>query len=462
MHHVRFQASEGETIGKADFPDYQKRWLPRIKKKYPMAYSDLYLPTPQHVTVFASGQQVQDSDRSQQLKAGERRINARVSLPVNDNPKHVYPMPYSVETEANLKRVLPSEASSKDLALAQSLLHSNLAPTTRRSLKSIEKTLLSLFPERNIFKDPRPGDRALLLVRLVERKPNLAQSTQARYAKAYNSILLDKGITPPSETLVFKRFLNGLKNQNHNPRETAKIPARQAHTKQSLTLVAHALAAMGPQDKGLWHELRVQAIFTAALIAFWACARLSDLCGANANGYSLRTTLLEKDLTLMTEDNRVIGLEVFFGSEKITQLAGSRVQLPRIPDGPLKNLCPVRAYIRYQKMKAHLRQSLEAPWLIDHDGRPISHTSLTRLLDHATETVYSDSSLLHVLRKLRGHSFRAALPTHMQAMGDQLSDEEKQFMGRWLSSSAYSLYCKDKTQVRFSTAQAVVNHLSVL
>ena len=179
-----------------------------------MTYSDLYLPTPQHVTVFASGQQVQDSDRSQQLKAGERRINARVSLPVNDNPKHVYPMPYSVETEANLKRVLPSEASSKDLALAQSLLHSNLAPTTRRSLKSIEKTLLSLFPERNIFKDPRPGDRALLLVRLVERKPNLAQSTQTRYAKAYNSILLDKGITPPSETPVFKRFLNGLKNDS--------------------------------------------------------------------------------------------------------------------------------------------------------------------------------------------------------------------------------------------------------
>ena len=449
----------GETILYKDFAEYKIRWLPRIRKNHPMKFPDLIIPVPQYATLYNSYQQVQDSERSQQLRAGEKRINSKVCLPVTDNPKHVYSVPYSFETETNLRRVLPPEADDNDLARAQSLLHSNLAPSTRRTLKSIEKTLLALFPERNIFQDPRPGDRSLLLVRLTQRKPDLAQSTQTKYVKAYNSILLNKGIKPPPETHIFKRFLTGHMNQKHNPREAAKAQVRQAHTKQSLTLLTHAFAMMGPQERNLWHTLRVQAVFTASLIAFWACARLSDLCGANTKGYSLRTTLLEKDLSLMTENNKVIGLEVFFGSEKVTQLAGSRVQLPKIPDGPLQALCPVRAYIRYQEMKARLRQTTEAPWLVDHDGRPISHQSLTRLMDLAVETIYSDPRLLHVLRKLRGHSFRAALPTHMQSMGDQLTDEERQFMGRWLTGTAYSLYCKDKTQIRFTAAQAVIGHL---
>ena len=457
MHHITVEAQRGERI--QDFTRYEEKWDERCKTEIEYKLPDLILPAPPTVSLFYSVEQRNRYLVDRRLTKGEKRVNATTCLKVSDTSKHVYPMTYSLDVESNLRQGLPSESISPDLSLAQSLLKSNLAKSTRTTLTSIERTLTKLIPERPIFKDPRPGDKDLLLLRLIRLKPHLAPATMVRYASSYNSILLDKGLSPPRDTPLFKRLVTGLTNQKHNPRVVAEAPIREAHTKESLSMLAHALASMGSQGHQLWNDLRVQAVFTASLIAFWACARLSDLCGASTTAYSIRTTLLEKDLSLMVENNKVIGLEIFFGSEKVTQLAGSRVQLPRIPDGPLQKLCPVRAYVTYQRMKLQLHQAPEAPWLIDFNGKPIPHRSLTRFLDLAIETIYSGTAHLHVLRKLRGHSFRAALPTHMQSMGEELSDEEKLFMGRWLTDNAYRLYCKNKTQNRFFTAQAVARHL---
>ena len=160
----------------------------------------------------------------------------------------------------------------------------------------------------------------------------------------------------------------------------------------------------------------------------------------------------------MKENGKVVGLEVFFGSEKVPHLAGSRVQLPKIPLGNLQQLCPVAAYIKYQKMKQSLKPRASAPWLIDAGGQPILQRNLTAWLDLAIEKTFGNTQQIHYLRKLRGHSFRAALPTLMQNMGDTLTAEEKKLMGRWLSDSAYQFYCKNKTS-RMHAAKRVINNL---
>ena len=80
-------------------------------------------------------------------------------------------------------------------------------------------------------------------------------------------------------------------------------------------------------------------------------------------------------------------------------------------------------------------------------------------MDLAIEHVYQDSLYIDALRRLRGHSFRSALPTHMQAMGEELTLEEKKLMGRWFTEQAYALYCKDKTQNRLNIAHIVAKHL---
>ena len=452
-------AGRGEVIG--DYDKYAEKWLTRCAKESEFPIPDLVLPCPTNVTIFSNAKQRDAHLLNDKLVKGEKWINNRTRLHVSDTSKHEYPVPFSSHTENNLKRRLPGEASSPDLDLAQSLLHSNLAKSTRKVMSSIERTLTSLVPERDIFQNPHPGDKELLLLRLVQHKPGMSYKSQIKYANTYNSILLDRGITPPPESPIFKRLKTGLENRQHNPRKAAEVPRRQAHTRETILLLSHALGQMGPRKHGLWDELRVQAVFTSALIAFWACARLSDLCGADATGYSVRTTLLEKDCSLIFEDNKVIGLELFFGSEKVPQALGSRVQLPKIPPGPMENLCPVRAYIRYQKLKMKLSPQPDAPWLIDSDGKPISHRSLTRLMDLAVEKSFSSTNLIHYLRKLRGHSFRSALPTCMQAMSSEFTKEEKLMMGRWFTDQAYALYCKDKVRNRLSVAQAVAKHLEL-
>ena len=420
------------------------------------------LPTPSNISLCKDLKQYRAFKEHRRITKGERAINNKARVLVTNTSKHDYHVPYDYHTECNLKESLPTEAGDSDLALAQSLLHSNLAASTRKNMKSIEKTFKALVPERPIFEDPKPGDKDLVFLRLIQKKPHLALQTKLQYIKSFNSLLLDKGINPEPDSPLFQRLKIGLKNKNFNAREKDKAPKRQAHTKETISMVAHALAQMVSVTEHPWDKLRVQAVFTACLIAFWGCARLSDLCGAGSSSYSLRTTLLEKDLRLMTKDNKVTGLELFFGSEKVQQAAGNRVQLPRMSNGPLAKLCPVRAYVAYQRMKMKLRPTAEAPWLIDYNGLPMTQRSLNALIDVAITKVYGDSEHMHFLKKLRGHSFRAALPTHMQTMGETFTSEEKRLMGRWRSESSYQLYCKNKTNSRLSIAKTVAAHLGNL
>ena len=155
----------------------------------------------------------------------------------------------------------------------------------------------------------------------------------------------------------------------------------------------------------------------------------------------------------------MVGLEIFFGSEKVAQQAGSRVQLPRIPEGPLQQLCPVMAYAKYQQMKKHLNPRPSAPWLIDSTAKPMLQPALLNHMDYAIEKVYGNTKYMHFLKKLWGHSFRAALPTHMQNKLDIFSKEERKLMGRWLSDKGFQAYCKDATNNRLNIAQLVLDTL---
>ena len=455
MHHFWYEGLRGEVI--RDIDDYTQLYPDRIKKEVPPKTPELKLVAPPGAEYFPSIARYTQKKEHNRLVTGERWINSRVKTVMTHATKHHGHVPACTQTHTNIQRQLPPETAPADLDLAQTLLKSNLARNTRKHNNSVQRSLAAMIPERDIFADPKPGDKELLALRLMQNKPHLESSSLKQYLKTYNSILLDKGWDSPTDTHLFKRILKGHENRNFNPREKAAQPKRQAHTTETLALLAHALNAMGPTNGGPWQQLRIQALFTAAMTAFWACARLSDLCGAEKTSYSTSTTLLEKDFTLMYDNGQIIGLEIFFGSEKVPHLEGSRVQLPKIPPGPLQQLCPVAAYLRYQKLKKILRPQASAPWLIDSDGQPILQRNLTAWYDAAVERTFGSTALIHILRKLRGHSFRSALPTQMQAMA--LTPEEKKLMGRWLSDEAYRLYCKNKTNNRMSIAQQVINSL---
>ena len=185
------------------------------------------------------------------------------------------------------------------------------------------------------------------------------------------------------------------------------------------------------------------------------------MVGSQRNNYSIRTTLLEQDLTLMKDkSNKVVGLEIFFSSEKVPKEYGSRVQLPLVNQDNLKSICPVRAYIKYQEMKSHLNQQSFSPWLIDFNGKPIIQSNLVKLIKRAVNETFRNTMNETALKDLHGHSFRSALPTELQFMRSSLSEEERKMLGRWLSTPAFLRYCKDKTNARFDTAIIVNQELS--
>ena len=459
IHYMRCEGLRGEKIPNMD--SYIEKWVPRLKKEASFKIPVLRLVVPDGEHLYPTMEHFLTQKEHNRIAAGEpasKRINSKVTLVATNKTKHDHALPLCPTIRSNIMGKLPSETKDLDLDLAQNLLQSNLARSTRKHNNSVQKTLSAMIPERNLFTHPKPGDKELLLLRLTRLKPHLATSTIEQYLKTYNSILLDKGLESSPDSALLQKMRRGLRNKDFNPRLTAQKPKRQAHTTETLSLLTHALASMGPRKQGPWEELRVQALFTAALIAFWGCARLSDLCGAQPSEYSMKTTLLEKDFSLMYENGKVTGLEIFFGSEKVQRLNGSRVQLPKIPQGPLQKLCPVNAYLQYQKLKRPLRPRASAPWLIDHTGKPILQRNLTPYFDQAINKTFGHTKHIQFLRKLRGHSFRAALPTHMQAMGEELTPEEKKLMGRWLSEAAYRRYCKNKTS-RLNTAKLVVNNL---
>ena len=161
----------------------------------------------------------------------------------------------------------------------------------------------------------------------------------------------------------------------------------------------------------------------------------------------------------MKDGNRVIGLEIHFKAEKVAKDMGSRVQLPRVVGGPLEQLCPVLAYQRYQSLKAEFNQCPQAPWLIDSNGKPITQQALLRLINTAVDQAFGGTHHKEYLQKLKGHSFRMALPTHMQEMAAALTKAERKMMGRWASDEAYQRYCKDIRGPRYNTAKKVIAHL---
>ena len=458
-HHIRCEGLRGIRFTAKDIQAYIAKWPERIKDEKAFGRPDLILPRPVDVMVHTSPQTLMAGNEHSRLEKGELHINDHIKMKVTDTSKHHTTAPFSKEVDRNLKHVFPVEATPQDRKVAQLMIRSNLATSTRKSMQTAEKTLRALIPKRDVFKRPRKGDKGLLLVKLMNQRSDLSDATKLGYIKFYGSILHDKGLQPPLDCPLYTRISTGLRKRMHDPRRKEENIKREAYSIESLKAAAHAIAKMASLPHKPWDALRVQAVYTAMVIAFWACARTRDLCGAGKNTYSTRTTLCEQDLTLMQEGDQVIGLEIHFKAEKVAKAMGSRVQLPRVKGGPLERLCPVLAYQRYQRLKSNFNQRPQAPWLIDNTGKPIQQHNLLRLINTAIDRVFGDTHHKEYLQKLKGHSFRMALPTHMQEMAATLTKAERKMMGRWASDEAYQRYCKDLKGPRYNTAKKVISHL---
>ena len=456
LFHITGEAFRGTELKIRDVNDYSETWKAITLKEKDPPNLTMWLPEAQSYSIYASVAEKERHDHHQGLWKGEEiRINSLVTMTATATTKHHNKVPLCPKLRNSLKERLPAETNAHELDLAQALIRSNLAETSRKSMNTAKRALQKLIPERDIFNNPEPEDKGLLLLRLSGKK--LAPSTKLQYMKWYNCIFRDFGQEPPPSTLLYNRLAGGLTKLQMDPRGACKKKKRAAYSVQTLRMVGHALAQMR-KAKNPWGPIKTQAIYTAVLIAFWACARTADLCGAKPDHYSKKTTLLERDVTRIIEGSEVEGLQLFFKAEKVPKKEGSIVQLPMVKDGPLTDLCPVAAYLRYQELKKPLAPHKKAPWLIGDDGKPITQNQFLKAIERALKTTYENTKYAPLMKALKGHSLRAGLPSHMQEMADVLTADERRLMGRWLSEAAHKLYCKNKAKARYRIAQKVIRH----
>ena len=460
-YHATYDGFRGDTFKASGLGTYDVSWEEKTKAEKPFKpFPLLVVFNADNHTFFDSPADMKAYEAHLRLEQGEVvRINRSTSMTRTSHSKYSKQPPFSPALHSTLKASLPPEATPSDLQTAQILLHSNLAQSTRKAMSTAERTLKSLIPSRDVFTNPHPEDKGLLLLKLKSAKPNLSPSTMLQYVKYYACILRDNGIEPPPDTFLYIRLASGLRKLTLDPAQNVKAAKkRAAYSTHTLRLAASAVAKKCKTRGGPWDELLVQALYTAMLIAFWACARTSELCGASKASYSPKTTLLERDVKLLKVDNETV-LELFFKSEKVIKESGSRVQLPMIPHGSNLDLCPVRAYQRYQTLKRRLRPAPDAPWLIDGKGRPLTQKAFTALVHKAIENEYANSKHSKLMAALKGHSFRAGLPTTMEEISATMTTEEMKMMGRWASEAAYQRYCKGRLNKRLPVAKKVLAQL---
>ena len=459
LYHVTSTGYQGEQLELAKVGNYSGNWLKNLRQRPETQYPIMWLPKLQTYRMYDKLEDKERALEQQEAETGKvQRINSKYKMRVTNATKYHSKAPLTEELRKTLRESMPPETDEGELDIAQGLMNSNLAPSTRKTMKAVENKLQSLIPGRDIFQDPLPGDKSLLIVRL-SKDGKLANSTILQYMRWYGSIFRDKGREPPPETFHYERLAGGVTKAKLDPEGKQKKTKREAYSVTKLRLLGHALSKMEKSNEKAWGRIQTQGIFAATLIAFWACARTADLCGAQKDTYSKKTTLLERDFRLMKKDGKVEGLEVFFKCGKVYKEKGSKVQLPMVADGNLTDLCPVAAYLQYQEAKSALKPRQDAPWLINDKGKPLTQQAFTNAIKTAIETTYKDTEIAPLMEALKGHSFRAALPTEIQKMAEALTPEESRLMGRWLTEAAHQRYCKDEAGARYKVARKLLNRL---
>ena len=342
----------------------------------------------------------------------------------------------------NLAKNLPPEATEDDLLALHNAMQSSLASNTKSSIKSILRKFEKLIPERDVILNPHPGDRDLLFARLLQ-DPGCKPATAIQYMKSYNTILQTHGSKPPPVSDSFLRAKKGQLNCSRRPLAdaAASVTARKAYSIESLRLLSIAIGKM----KGEWCEYLQQAVLTIGLIAFWGRFRINELLQSTVHTTKLEDALLLSDVVTLKEGKKGSRyLRVWLRKEKAAaEQCGSLVEIPLLPK-ELKDVCPVRAYANYIRLRKNLANPSNPDGgneedqfelaFIRPDGRPLTIANFRKFVKTAIAKLPNLTK--DQFTNLTNHSFRSGVPTLTQALEQFIPKEILNSLGRWSSDSS--------------------------
>ena len=253
---------------------------------------------------------------------------------------------------------------------------------------------------------------------------NVTANTVKKYLVHLNSIQSFLGFKKfNNKNKLTSTLLNGFKNSKCNIKK--KPVTRKAITFDVLKTIRSKL------KKAFTVKHTFQTFWTACCVAFFGCFRLGEILPKNSHVFDPSSDLTWKDIKIHKKS-----VSIIIKSPKTTPNFSDKVYLFNFK---IKKFCPVR---NLKKLKRVLSKQN-----IFSSSSPVFRLDSKNFLTQKVINKFLKSNFKNVF--IRGHSFRAGIPTSIANFPDISNDSHVMGWGRW-RSKAFSSYQKSpKKQKRW-------------
>jgi hypothetical protein len=312
-----------------------------------------------------------------------------------------------------------------------------LAKSTWSNYRTAERMLLHCQRDTtHCMELPLGKEEILLFVDWMMHKRKLKHGTISNYLSGIRQLHTVKGMEVPEiRSNLVKLILTGQKNRDKIEKWRKPDTERLPVTLSVMRLLKATLreANMENQEKRL--------VWAVCCLAFNGAFRIHELLSKEEGRYDPVVTLLMEDLTLVEEsEGAVIQVRVKWPKE---EKHGREFTVEVFETGGAN--CPVKAVRKWWATGPPREKGL--PAFRRGDGAAFTGRRLNETMDFLLREHLGAAG-----RRLKSHSFRAAVPTILGAAG--FADEDIMAVGRW-SSRAFECYIKLARTKRRAIAKVI-------
>jgi hypothetical protein len=299
-----------------------------------------------------------------------------------------------------------------------------LARATWDNYRTAERMLLRCQKERKRSMElPLGKAEIIIFVDWMIRERNLKHGTVTSYLAGLRQLHLAKGLEAPEiRSNAVKTILAGKKNKD-------RIESWRGVDKGKLPVTLSVMKLLKATLRE--SELEVQEkrlVWAVSCLAFNGAFRIHELLSKEEGRFDPVFTLLDEDLTVAEgKDGAVVQVRVKWPKE---EKQGREFTVEVFETGGPN--CPVRALKKWWATGPP--RETGAPAFRRPEGGALTGRRLNETMERLLRPQLGRGA-----KRLKTHSFRAAVPTMLGSAG--FSDEEIMAVGRW-SSRAFECYTK--------------------
>ena len=246
----------------------------------------------------------------------------------------------------------------------------------------------------------------------------LSANTVDKYLVHLNSIQSFLGFKKFNKSKDQTMFLlKGLKNARNRTKKPGS--SRKAITFQILKTIKRKI------KHSIESKLLAKTLWCACNIAFFGCFRLGKILPKNPHSFDLESDLLWNDVKI---HKKYVSIRI--KSPKITTGYPNKIYLFNFKE---KSFCPVRCLKKLKKI-----QKFNDLFVCN---QPVFRTNSKKFLTQKDVNKFLKEKFPEL--NIRGHSFRAGIPTTIANFPELTDDNHAMGWGRW-RSKAFSSYQKAK------------------